>query len=455
MTEREATLTQVLDNREQRVLRQRQLLAQHHKTLICFTMNIPGPIKNNFWIRSGFRLGKRLLLDLLRSASIPVLLQEEVCSVTGCEGFLLVDATAHAVKSLTTQIEDSLEVGRLFDMDVLSPDGEKLSREALGLPGRPCLICGRPASVCGPVRAHTAQELWQRTQQILRRAVTQDHSRHIGALAAKSLLYEVCTTPKPGLVDRENCGAHRDMDIFTFQGSAAVLQPYFARCTEIGIRTREEPPEETFRQIRFAGTLAEQEMYRETSGVNTHKGAVFSLGLACAAAGRLLAQTPYTPAALLDQCAQMTAGITRRDFQNVTPESAKTTGERLYVQHGITGIRGQAEAGFPSVLHRGLPVLSEGLAQGLSFDRAGGAALLALMADADDTNLIARSNRETQLHFCREAAALLAQEPYPQEDVLRELDRVFIHRNLSPGGSADLLSLSYFLHFICSPGESG
>ena len=283
MTEREATLREVLDNREQRVLRQRRLLQQYPGTLICFTMNIPGPVKNNLWIRGGFRLGKRLLLDLLRSAAIEVYHQEEICAVTGCEGFFLVDAPAEKIKALTVRIEDSMEVGRLFDMDVLRPDGKKLSREELGMGGRACLLCGRPASICGPVRAHSAQELWQRTAQLLRAAVTEDFARYVGAMAAKALLYEVCTTPKPGLVDRENAGAHRDMDIYTFMGSSAVLQPYFTRCAEIGIKTREQAAEETFRQIRFAGMLAEQEMYRQTRGINTHKGAVFSMGLACGA----------------------------------------------------------------------------------------------------------------------------------------------------------------------------
>ena len=448
MTEREATLREVLDNREERVLRQRRLLQQYPGTLICFTMNIPGPVKNNLWIRGGFRLGKRLLLDLLRSAAIEVYHQEEICAVTGCEGFFLVDAPAEKIKALTVRIEDSMEVGRLFDMDVLRPDGKKLSREELGMGGRACLLCGRPASICGPVRAHSAQELWQRTAQLLRAAVTEDFARYVGAMAAKALLYEVCTTPKPGLVDRENAGAHRDMDIYTFMGSSAVLQPYFTRCAEIGIKTREQAAEETFRQIRFAGMLAEQEMYRQTRGINTHKGAVFSMGLACGAAGRLLGQEPFRPEALLEQCARMAQGITQRDLTGITPENAKTTGERLYAQYGIAGIRGQAEAGFPAVLCRGLPVLKEGLRKGLGLDRAGAAALRAMLAGTDDTNLIARSSRETQLQISRETAALLEKEPYPETETLRTLDREFSHRGLSPGGSADLLALCYFLYFM-------
>ena len=448
MTHREATLMEVLQNREQRVLRQRELLAAYGKPLICFTMNIPGPVKNNFWIREGFLLGKRQLLALLASANIPVLHQEEISTVTGCEGFFVVDAPARQVKELAVRLEDSLPAGRLYDMDVITTAGEKVSRQELGMSDRTCLICGKPARVCGPVRAHSAGELSQKAQEILFAAVSDCFASKIGILAAKSLLYEVCTTPKPGLVDRNNSGSHRDMDIFTFLGSSAVLQPYFIRCAETGIRTRMEAPVETLRQLRLAGRLAEQDMYRETNGVNTHKGAIFTMGLACAAAGRLIEGFYADPAAVLSECAAMTAGITQSDFQIVTPETARTAGERLYALHGITGIRGQAEAGFPAVLHRGLPVLREGLSRGYSPDRAGSAALLALMVSAEDTNLIARSDYETQRQLCRETEAFLAKNPYPDAEQLTALDQEFIRRNLSPGGSADLLALCFFLHFL-------
>lgn len=448
MTTREATMLEILDNRERRVVRQRQLLTAYGKTLVCFTMNIPGPVKNNDWICAGFQLGRQRLLDVMKASGIPLLHREETSAVTGCEGFFVVDAPARRVKALTVQLEDRDDLGRLFDMDVLSPDGKKCSREELGLPERKCLLCGKSARVCGPIRAHSAGELWQKTQELLQTGVIRERSQYIGAMASKALLYEVGITPKPGLVDRFNSGAHRDMDIFTFFGSTAVLQPYFTRCAQIGMETREDAPEETFRKIRLAGMLAEGEMFRQTEGINTHKGAIFSLGLACAAAGRLGGQCPMDADSLLQQCSAMASGLTRRDFQNVTPETAKTAGERFYGAFGITGIRGQAEAGFPAVREQGLPVLETGLEAGLSMDRAAGAALLAILAHTDDTNLIARSDRETQLTTARSVAQLILDTPYPEEEVLEGLDRAFTEANLSPGGSADLLALTLLVHFL-------
>ena len=445
---REATLPEVLDNRERRVMRQKQLLEQYQNTLICFTMNIPGPIKYNEWIAAGHALGKQQLLDMLQASRISLVHQEEYIAVTGCESFLVVDAPADTVKKLTVQLEDSCDLGRLYDMDVISAQGEKQSREQMGLPGRKCLICDQPASVCGPVRAHSAAQLWQRTEQILRTGVIQFRTQHIGALAAKALLYEVGVTPKPGLVDRVNAGAHRDMDIFTFFGSTAVLQPYFAQCAHMGMETQGLPAEETFRRIRQAGMLAEGEMLRQTQGVNTHKGSIFSMGILCAAAGRLGGQCPMTPQQLLAECAHIARDITQRDLTGINGQTARTAGERFYAEHGITGIRGQAEAGFPAVMAYGLPTLRQGLALGLGIDRAGAAALLAILAHTDDTNLIARSDWETQQAVARDIARLLEYDPYPQRETLEVLDQDFIRRNLSPGGSADLLALTWLLYFL-------
>ena len=144
----------------------------------------------------------------------------------------------------------------------------------------------------------------------------------------------------------------------------------------------------------------------------------------------------------------MTAGLTAKDFAGVTAENAVTAGQKLYVQYGITGVRGQVEAGLPAVLEFGLPALEKGMAAGYSLNQSGCGALLAIIANSTDTNLIARSDRATQLAVVEELKALLARTPYPDEAALRALDDRFIAANLSPGGSADLLALCYLLHFF-------
>jgi holo-ACP synthase/triphosphoribosyl-dephospho-CoA synthase len=267
-------------------------------------------------------------------------------------------------------------------------------------------------------------------------------------LACQALLYEVCTTPKPGLVDRNNSGSHKDMDIFTFMNSASALWPYFACCTRIGRQTAELAPPCTFRRLRPAGQKAEADMLSATGGVNTHKGAIFSIGILCAALGRLSRKQWQYPERILDECAAMTRGLTAQDFAGLTRETAVTVGQKLYLDYGITGIRGQVEQGLPAVRDTGLPVLKAGIARGLSIQESGCATLLALMTAATDTNLIARSNLSTQQATVARLKDLLAVDPYPDRQTLEQLDQEFISQNLSPGGSADLLAICYLLYFL-------
>ena len=439
----EISLHQILDARERRAARQRALLAQFGKPLICFTMNIAGPVKYSELIARGFRLGCTLLESQLQGEGIPIVHFEQEEAETGCQAFYAVDCASAQAKALCVQIEEQLPVGRLFDMDVLSPDGRKEERST----PRRCLLCDQPAQVCGRSRAHSVEALQRRTNQLLREAVIAQDAREIARIAQQSLLYEVCTTPKPGLVDCDNSGSHRDMDIFTFMSSSAALFPYFETCARIGLETAELPAPEVFSRLRLPGKLAEQAMLRATAGVNTHKGAIFSLGILCAAAGRL-PQLQRTPEAVCGQCAAMTKGITTNDFAGITPENAVTAGQKLYAKYGITGVRGQAEAGFPAVLEAGIPTLKAGLQKGLSLNDAGCAALLHLMAAATDTNLIHRSDPDTQKAVTEQISHLLQETPFPRRDVLETLDAAFIRQNLSPGGTADLLAITYFLQFL-------
>ena len=444
----EVSLIEMLDARERRAQRQMQLLQQYGTTLICFTMNIAGPVKNSPLIRRGFEMGRRLLEQQLMVAKAKILHFEEINENTGNEAIFVLDCDALTAKRAAVIIEDHTEAGRLFDMDVLRPDGSKVDRQELKLDARRCLLCGGIAQNCARSRTHTVQQLQERTQQLLETALAHYDAKRIARLACQALLYEVAVTPKPGLVDRANSGSHQDMDFFTFQASAAALWPYFETCAEIGMDTRQLLPEQTFARLRVPGMMAEGEMLRSTGGVNTHKGAIFSLGILCAALGRMGWEYADKPEWLLYECSQMTAGLVEKDFAGLTAENAKTAGQKLYLRHGITGVRGQAEAGFPAVLKVGLPKLEEGLSKGLSINDAGCAALLSMLAAAADTNIISRSDYETQQRIALETAILLQKTPFPEEAVLKQMDQDFIEKNLSPGGTADLLAMTYFLYLL-------
>ena len=442
----EVTLPEMLDARERRAIRQQTLLKEYGKTMICFTMNIAGPVKNSPLIYRGYVLGKRLLRRQLAGAGIAVLHFEEVREKTGNEAIFLLDVEPLAAKAVTVEIEDHAPIGRLFDMDVLCPDGRKVDRQELGQEGRKCLICGGMAQACARSRTHSVPELQEKTRRILEDALLEEDCQTAARLAVQSLLYEVAVTPKPGLVDRENSGSHKDMDFFTFQASAAALYHYFWQCVEIGRRL--DSPAETFRRLRLPGKIAEGEMLHATGGVNTHKGAIFSMGILCGALGRLEREAWSHPEVVLAECAAMTRGLVSMDYVNLTEETAKTAGQKLYLQYGITGDRGQAEAGFPAVLKVGLPRLEAALAAGKSINQAGCAALLAMLADTVDTNMIHRGGFLEAKVISEKVKIILEKDPFPGKDTLEELNEAFVKKNLSPGGTADLLALTFMLHFL-------
>lgn len=294
------------------------------------------------------------------------------------------------------------------------------------------------------------EEIQGKTRAILRDFFAEQDRKLLAAQGARALLYEVCTTPKPGLVDRHNNGSHKDMDVFTFLDSTAALLPYLERAAAIGQETAHMTPEETFERLREAGLEAERTMLRATGGVNTHKGAIFSLGCVLGACGRLW--TPEGPCRepeeILAECGRMSAPAAEGFFAALTRENARTAGERLYVETGARGVRGEAAEGFPAVLKIGLPALRAALDQGAGLEEAGAAALLALTAGTADTNLFARGGLEGQRWAARQAGALLEGGPRPDPEAVRELDRAMIQRNLSPGGCADLLAITYFLYFM-------
>lgn len=441
----EATLQEILNAREDRVRRQQELLATYKKPLICFTMNIPGPVKLDRDVSIGFFVGCRLLRDALPREGI--LYARECRAHTGCEAYYVVDLSAKELKQLTVELEDSSPVGRLFDMDVLDIDGTKLSRESLGFPRRKCLLCENDAVLCAGRRAHPLEQLKDRTDFLLYLAARQHMAEFIAVQAYLALMQEVNTTPKPGLVDRNNRGAHPDMDMRHFFASANALRPFFCRFAEAGYLDRDLAPRDTFGKLRQIGKEAEKAMFAATGGVNTHKGAIFSLGLLCAAAGRLGPEN-WQAEQILSEAAAMAQGVVVTDFAGITAANAKTAGERLYAQHGITGIRGQAEAGFPAIKNLGLPKLKEGLQKGLSLNDAGATTLLHLLTVTEDTNLINRSDLQTLHDVQTQMTTLLQDAPFPTREQIEALDKQFMEKNLSPGGAADLLAATFFLLFL-------
>lgn len=167
----EVTIQDMMDARERRAARQKALLERYRRTLLCFTMNIPGPEKDNALIRQGMDIGHALLAERFLRLGIEPLFQEFVAARTGCERFYVLPLTPEEAKRAGTDIEEGSPLGRLFDMDVIRPDGAKVERQEIGLPARRCLICGKEVWACARARTHSAAELRERTNAILRAAI--------------------------------------------------------------------------------------------------------------------------------------------------------------------------------------------------------------------------------------------------------------------------------------------
>lgn len=435
----EVSLEQMLSARDERAETQRQLLSRFRLPLVCFTMNIAGPIKQSPLIERAFLDGLNALENVLPADAIRSKQTEN--KITGCQAFLVINLPAHDLKDLCVGIETATPLGRLFDMDVLDVDGNKLERKEQ----RGCIVCGSPGRACAAGRRHSVTELQDCTHRIMSDHFATVDRESIAALAVDSLIREVQTTPKPGLVDRRNTGSHSDMTLQTFLDSATALRPYFSECFDIGRTTANQPYETTFALLRESGKRAEQTMLSATNGVNTHKGAIFTVGALCGSIGRLW--TPetltYDVPAVLKTCADLVKESVRHDFDQTTDITA---GIRAYRNEGIMGIRGEISAGLPSVLQIGLPAYKDALQHGFDQNHAGAVALLQLIARVQDTTLYHRGGI-AGLHYAQNSAqALLMQSPYPTIKQLEALDDIFISRRLSPGGSADLLAAVYFLY---------
>ena len=179
-------------------------------------------------------------------------------------------------------------------------------------------------------------------------------------------------------------------------------------------------------------------MMRVTGGVNAHRGAIFSLGLLCAAAACALRDFEPTPERICSLAGNTAAPYVEAALQNLSVGTAQRFGEKLYLETGIRGVRGEAADGFPTLLNVALPMLR----------RHGGArALVYLLAETDDTTLIRRGGLKRASEIRAMAQKMTADE-ISDDDLIR-LDELFIRENLTCGGCADLLACAYFLEEIC------
>lgn len=275
----------------------------------------------------------------------------------------------------------------------------------------------------------------------------------ISEIAINSMLLEVSATPKPGLVDRNNSGAHKDMDFYTFMKSSASQVHTFYKCALEGLKFEGKDKRELLKLIRPIGIEGENKMFKATNGVNTHKGLIFSLGVIAAATGLQYRETQKNMKAedICHKVTEIAEGIVSRELGNLKNKEALTYGEKLFKNHGIKGIRGEVEAGFPTVRDYSLPLLKELMEGKESINDNLVQVLLHLMTVVEDVNILGRHGIE-QLEYTKMAAkeALVLGGIFTEKgrEKILKLDEEFIKKNISPGGAADLLAVTLMLYFL-------
>lgn len=275
----------------------------------------------------------------------------------------------------------------------------------------------------------------------------------IASDGVKALLYEVLISPKPGLVDRLNNGSHHDMDAFTFIDAIQALAPFFTKYLEVGFHHK-GTPKELFQKSREVGYEAEITMMKATKKINTHKGANFTFALVLCATGYLLKEEKVTvpfqkedTQFLFDYVAAMSEGLVSHDFIALDKKEKLSYGEKLYLKYGISGIRGVAENGYPVITEHVMPYLRENLKNNdTHYENVFLHALSLIMSEAEDTNLIHRGGIEAYRGIRIQAKEIyLNNSPQTIKEAFLEFDKELIEKHLSPGGAADLLSLSIFI----------
>ncbi|MDD3225138.1 MAG: triphosphoribosyl-dephospho-CoA synthase CitG [Clostridium sp.] len=268
----------------------------------------------------------------------------------------------------------------------------------------------------------------------------------ISSFAVQAMLYEVSCFPSPGLVSPVSNGAHKDMNFYTFIDSTCSIDKYFVKFASEGFK--EKSCEKLFVNIRKIGVKAEKDMFLKTKGVNTHKGMIFLMGIACAAASKAICDKKDFET-VRDNIREMTAGIVKNELENIDLDKKISYGEKIYLDYNIKGIKGEVEAGMPTIFQFSLEFFNNCNEMNIN-DRLVHT-LIGIMQICEDTNIIHRHSVEVLNKVQRKARNIIKEGGMKNKEgrkLIYELNEEFIKENISPGGSADILGVTVFMSLI-------
>ncbi|MGL5125039.1 MAG: triphosphoribosyl-dephospho-CoA synthase CitG [Fusobacteriaceae bacterium] len=442
-------LNDFLNAREKRVMQQNELIDRYSSSLISMRCNYPGEDKNCFVSTSIVKIMYNEIIDIFADKILNISI---INSLEGRSYLLNVEMDSLELKKIVMDLENDHILGRCVDIDVFSKDGTSLSRQDFGLPKRKCYICHEMAFVCSRNKTHTLKEIEKQifikyNLYLETNKKMEELSGVFSDLALKAMILEVSTHPSFGLVSPLTSGSHKDMDYFTFLESSFSIKPYFKKMADFGYSPL--TLDIIFKKIRRIGIEAEKDMFVATKNINTHKGMIFIMGIAVAAAAK--AKYENIDFQDISKIIRHMCSDIMDDFKDLELKDKLTHGEKLYLEHGIKGIRGEVIGGLQNIFSGGLTILEDSLKKNPNINLAMIQTLLFFMANLEDSTILHRHGIDVLNKVKTDAAFLLNKGGVYSENGLKEIEKMekeYIELRISPGGSADSLAVTLFLHEI-------
>lgn len=446
----------LLQCREQRTIKKLKL-AQAGCHVVSLQLNIPGLPKTSDLLTAFIRVVEELFECAFLSENL-LSKWERKCAETDISGdsvlYLFDENTipAEELKEFSEKFEQEFELGRIVDLDVLSAEGKVISSGK----AKPCFVCDGKADECRKSKRHAIEEVREKMISAIEKYSDDQKSEHIvnkvSSHLIRGLLLEVALSPKPGLVCRQSSGAHTDMDYISFLQSVSSLSPYFNKIAKLSIAFIDKDVAKALPKIRVIGLEMEREMILATNGVNTHKGAIFLMAISCFAIVRTIKRKGYFQASVFSACIQqLCRGIVQKELCLISDRVDNLThGQQCFKKYGLqgAGARGEAEQGFPAVLHHALPYLQRKMDKS-PFEYSDAEmnnllipVLLKIMTINNDTNVLFRHGKDALAELKKKSLRALRDWESGSDIQYLELVKWCNGQKVSPGGSADILAVT-------------
>lgn len=422
----------ILEDRENRLILIGDKIKSTSNLILVLKANICGDYKNINEVN--------LILPIFLNIVVNTFKMVKYEKINSCDGNYFIieieDKDYIEVKRKLIQIEESFS-GRIIDIDLYSNAHKSVTRGDLELPPRSCIVCNDLYFKCVRERKHTVNEVLAKTKEIAHEGFLQKIIKH----TTNALINEVKAHPKFALVTEKEQGIHSDMDYKTFISSIEAIEPFLYEYAKEGF----EFDEDTFLRLRNIGMKAEKEMFKATSGINTHKGAIFLLGILLPSITNVIYKGEDFSA--IQSNVKFLSKDLLKDFENLDSKENLSYGEQIYLDLGIGGVRAFAFSGMDLVFD--LVNDYEDCLYNIN-DKVINI-LLSSMCKLDDTVIIHKSNLETLTYIKYKSNKLLElikgndfDDKLVKDEVLN-FNRICKVLKVSPGGSADIVILVLLL----------